>query len=503
MRAVFLRCLASGLLGVWTFATGPFLSVARAQSGIEAGTPASGAPADDAQPTPSEAAPVDVEAAFRALVAEALREYDAGNWSEARALFQRAYELVPSAEALRMMGNASYELRQYARAVDLLERALSDATRPLRPERAVEANDALERARRFVAVVSLELVPADLTLEIDLTPIRARADGTILLDPGTHRFVARAPGFQPRELDVELRAGDRHRFVVTLVPEPSRTWDARPTPEPTPPPVVVAPPAPPPPPRLDLAPFLMAQGDARRARMSLRASRVGLVMSVAMLAVGGIVAGISGRTDGLSPTFLGGDCRYQCRWSGGSVLGLTFTVAGGLGSVTSLVTWLVRRSTARRLEARARALEVDVRREADAITRPLELAPTPASSTPSSSTPSSNAPPSNAPSSPSSTAPSSSTPSSSTPPSSTPSSSTSSSNVPSSAAGHATLTLDAQPWCRVSVDGEAVGQTPIVAIPIRVGARVVTCTNPELGVGRELRLEVREGEQIRQRIRLP
>jgi hypothetical protein len=360
VRTVLVGCLA-GLFGM-----------APLELGSSGGTAS-------AQPSSSDVG--DVDAAFRALVSEGLREYDTGNWSEARALFQRAYELVPSAEALRMMGNASYELRQYARAVELLERALSETARPLRPERAVEANDALERARRFVVVVTLELVPANLQLEIDLSPIAPRPDGTILMDPGTHRFIARAPGFQTRELDVELRAGDRHRFVVALESEAS-TWDARPSNGPTVDPSdngEVAPiprslgvaPAPAPAPRLDLAPFLAARTEARRARLSLRASRVGLVMSAALLAVGGVVLGVSGRTDGLSPTFLGGDCRYQCRWSGGSVLGLTLTVAGGLGSVGGLIAWLMRRRSAQRAEDRARELELDVRREADALGSPV------------------------------------------------------------------------------------------------------------------------------------
>ncbi|MCA9613962.1 MAG: hypothetical protein R3B99_06895 [Polyangiales bacterium] len=455
-----------------------------------------------------EAPGLDVEREFRALVGEGLREYGAGNWSEARALFQRAYDLVPSAEALRMMGNASYELRQYSRSVELLERALSESARPLRPERAVEATDALERARRFVAVVTVELEPRDLHLEIDLAPVSLRSDGTLLLDPGSHRFVARADGFETRELNVELAAGQAYRFVIALVAEPSPSRESStsepPTSEPAASALLVDHPPLPPPPRVDLAPLLSAQGEARRARMSLRASRVGLVFSVAMVAVGGLVMGLSDRTDGLTPTFLGGDCRYQCRWSGGSVLGLTLTVAGGVGSLSSLVAWLVRRRSARRTETRTRVLELEVRRETEANSRSLELASEPLDSSSPAPTPS-PATPSPATPSPATPSPStSSTPSPATPSPATPSPSASSTPSPAtSALPFGTLTLDAQPWCVVEIDGEVIGQTPIVAQRVPVGARVVTCTNTEVGARRELHLVVREGEHLRQRIQLP
>ncbi|MCS6800134.1 MAG: PEGA domain-containing protein [Myxococcota bacterium] len=68
--------------------------------------------------------------------------------------------------------------------------------------------------------------------------------------------------------------------------------------------------------------------------------------------------------------------------------------------------------------------------------------------------------------------------------------------------GPGRLTFDARPWCNVSVDGRAVGQTPIVNLELPSGRHRITCANPELGVTRTLTVEVQPGQTTRQRIDL-
>ena len=65
-----------------------------------------------------------------------------------------------------------------------------------------------------------------------------------------------------------------------------------------------------------------------------------------------------------------------------------------------------------------------------------------------------------------------------------------------------TITIDARPWCNVSIDGQAVGQTPIVNRSIAAGSHRITCTNPELGVTRNLTVDVEPGQPTRRRIDL-
>lgn len=64
------------------------------------------------------------------------------------------------------------------------------------------------------------------------------------------------------------------------------------------------------------------------------------------------------------------------------------------------------------------------------------------------------------------------------------------------------VTIDARPWCNVSLDGVALGQTPVVNRSIASGTHTVTCTNPELGRSRTVQIEVAPGETARTRITL-
>jgi hypothetical protein len=63
-------------------------------------------------------------AGYRDLVAEATREFSAGNFAEARTLFEQAHAAKPSARTLRGLGLTAYELRRYVQAVSELEAAL-------------------------------------------------------------------------------------------------------------------------------------------------------------------------------------------------------------------------------------------------------------------------------------------------------------------------------------------------------------------------------------------
>jgi serine/threonine-protein kinase len=71
-----------------------------------------------------------------------------------------------------------------------------------------------------------------------------------------------------------------------------------------------------------------------------------------------------------------------------------------------------------------------------------------------------------------------------------------------SAGGPGALTFDARPWCQVSIDGRSVGQTPIVNRSLPAGNHTVRCVNPELGVTRNVTVDIRPGQTTRQRIHL-
>ncbi len=75
--------------------------------------------------------------------------------------------------------------------------------------------------------------------------------------------------------------------------------------------------------------------------------------------------------------------------------------------------------------------------------------------------------------------------------------------APAGPSGPGQITINARPWCNVSIDGRSVGQTPIVNRPIPSGSHTIVCTNPELGASRTVRVEVQPGETTRVPISLP
>lgn len=71
-----------------------------------------------------------------------------------------------------------------------------------------------------------------------------------------------------------------------------------------------------------------------------------------------------------------------------------------------------------------------------------------------------------------------------------------------SAAGEGMLTFAATPWCNLTIDGAAVGATPIVNMHLPAGRHLAVCENPELHVTRTVVVEILAGETSRQRISL-
>jgi len=69
----------------------------------------------------------DADAEYMEIVGEALQEFDAGAWVDARASFRHAHRLQPNARTFRGLGMVAYELREYVDAVRYLERAMLDA----------------------------------------------------------------------------------------------------------------------------------------------------------------------------------------------------------------------------------------------------------------------------------------------------------------------------------------------------------------------------------------
>jgi serine/threonine-protein kinase len=69
--------------------------------------------------------------------------------------------------------------------------------------------------------------------------------------------------------------------------------------------------------------------------------------------------------------------------------------------------------------------------------------------------------------------------------------------APSPAMGY--VSIDTYPWSRVSIDGRAVGETPLVALPVKPGTHAFVFENPETGLKETRSLTIGPNERVSKR----
>ena len=153
---------------------------------------------------------------YRSLLSEAVAEYDARRYEEARALFRRAHELSPNARTLRGIGMASFELREHVEALRALEGSLVEQHRPLTAAQRQQVEGLLERTRAFVGRFVLHLTPPETALRVDGASVNLEPDGTLLLSFGRHAVTADAPGRMIESRELNVIGGERQELTFRL-----------------------------------------------------------------------------------------------------------------------------------------------------------------------------------------------------------------------------------------------------------------------------------------------
>ena len=189
---------------------------------LVAGNQALAAAGSPAAPDPGETSQ------YRAMLEEAVSEYDAHRYEEARALFRRAHEISPNARTLRGIGMASFELREYIEALRSLEASLADKRRALTPTQRTQVEALIERTRAFVGRFFLKLSPKETLVRVDGAPAVVEADGSLLLSFGRHALTAEAPGRSPENREINVIGGERQELSFTLRPDGPRPSPSRP-----------------------------------------------------------------------------------------------------------------------------------------------------------------------------------------------------------------------------------------------------------------------------------
>ena len=187
-----------------------------------------------------------VDSEYEAAIATAVREYEAGNWPEALAMFEQAHALRPSARTLRGMGVAAFESRRYARAIAYLRQALSAADlQATIGDEATALHRLHARAQRYVGRLVLVAsgqgpAPTDPRVWIDSYPAVV-VDGEVLVDPGEHELRVEAEGYLPIQRSLVIDPSHRVRLRLSWVAAPAAPTAKPPSPR-LPQPAAVKPP---------------------------------------------------------------------------------------------------------------------------------------------------------------------------------------------------------------------------------------------------------------------
>lgn len=168
---------------------------------------------------------------YREIIAEALTEFDAKNYEEARALFARANTLSKTARTLRGLGYAEFELRAYRDAVGHLEEALASSAKPLDGVLRVETQRILDRAYGFIARIRVSVTPPNASLSVDGIAMGDGQEHALILDMGEHVVEASATSYVTARQVVRLTGGENESLRVALTvlpPESSASEPATP-----------------------------------------------------------------------------------------------------------------------------------------------------------------------------------------------------------------------------------------------------------------------------------
>ena len=178
-------------------------------------------------------AQAEADSQYKERIAQAVREFDLGNWQEARALFKQAHQIKPNARTLRGMGMAAFEMRKYPWALRDLEEALKESRQPLTDEQREHAKKLIAQSKAFIGRFRLVVEPAGATVEVDEKPVERESDGSLILEIGEHQLTARAPDYQEGKQSITVEGGEDRELRFALEPIPAAPV--------TPPPAAVPP----------------------------------------------------------------------------------------------------------------------------------------------------------------------------------------------------------------------------------------------------------------------
>jgi tetratricopeptide (TPR) repeat protein len=158
---------------------------------------------------------------YQAIMAEGKKRFEASRFEEADALYKEAHRIEQNAQTLRGLGVSAYGMRDYARSLELLEKALLDQRRPLDKKQRLEVDILISHCRNLVAYLQITIIPQSGSLLVDGTEIKPES-GRLYLNPGKHELRVRSEGYQEQSQTVHARGGDRTELTIELKRSPEK-----------------------------------------------------------------------------------------------------------------------------------------------------------------------------------------------------------------------------------------------------------------------------------------
>ena len=66
--------------------------------------------------------------------------------------------------------------------------------------------------------------------------------------------------------------------------------------------------------------------------------------------------------------------------------------------------------------------------------------------------------------------------------------------APAAGGAEGSLRVNSRPWSQVYVDGRMIGNTPLLNVPLRAGKHKVKLVNPQLGMSKQLTVQIAKGK---------
>lgn len=183
--------------------------------------------------------------AARAHYAEGKKRMDAKDYAGAVTEFEAANALIPSPQAQQKIASCYDQMGKVAEAIAAYQTFIDQAKDKPNMTADVDAAKArVEALKNTPVAVKVTSDPASASVEVDGVAQMGATPMEVKLTPGTHKVKVSAPGYEPMEKDVEVKAGETApdlAFALTQAAPPPTPVVAPPPAEPAPAPA--APPA--------------------------------------------------------------------------------------------------------------------------------------------------------------------------------------------------------------------------------------------------------------------